>query len=71
MLLLHSDGLPEARDANGREFGDGRILAILSRMAGRSAVDVADALSGEVLAFLGRRPVGDDVSIAVLRRLPG
>ena len=70
LLLLHSDGLPEARDASGREFGDGRILAILSRMAGRPAADVAAALSGEVLAFLDRRPVGDDVSIAVLRRVP-
>jgi serine phosphatase RsbU (regulator of sigma subunit) len=71
LLLLHSDGLSEARDADGREFGDGRILATLSRMPGRSAADVAAALSGEVLAFLGRRPVGDDVSIAVLRRSPG
>ena len=70
LLLLHSDGLPEARDAQGREFGDSRTLAILLRMAGRSAADVAAALSGEVLAFLDRRPVGDDVSIAVLRRLP-
>ena len=70
LLLFHSDGLPEARDAGGREFGDGRILATLSRMAGRSAADVAAALSAEVLSFLGRQPVGDDVSIAVLRRLP-
>ncbi len=70
LLLLHSDGLPEARDASDREFGDGRVLSVLSRMAGRSAPDVAAALSAEVLAFLDRRPVGDDVSIAVLRRLP-
>jgi serine phosphatase RsbU (regulator of sigma subunit) len=69
-LLLHSDGLPEARDEAGREFGDARVLAVLLRTAGRTAVQVAAALSGEVLSFLGRRPVGDDVSIAVIRRIP-
>jgi sigma-B regulation protein RsbU (phosphoserine phosphatase) len=69
-LLLHSDGLPEARDEAGREFGDARVLAVLLRTAGRTAVQVAAALSGEVLSFLGRRPVGDDVSIAVIRRVP-
>ena len=67
---MHSDGLPEARDEAGREFGDGRVLSVLARTAGRSAAEVAATLSGDVLAFLGRRPVGDDVSIAVLRRTP-
>lgn len=69
-LLLHSDGLPEARDGSGREFGDGRVLSVLARTAGRSAAEIAAALSGEVLSFLDRRPVGDDVSIAVIRRTP-
>ncbi len=67
-LVLHSDGLPEARNALGQEFGDERTLAVLARTAGRPAADVAAALSGEVLSFLGRTPVGDDVSIGVLKR---
>jgi serine phosphatase RsbU (regulator of sigma subunit) len=70
LLLVHSDGLSEARDAQGREFGDARVLSVLARTAGRTAPEISAALSGEVLAFLGRRPVGDDVSIAVLRRIP-
>lgn len=67
-LVLHSDGLPEARNALGQEFGDERTLAVLARTAGRPAADVAAALSGEVLSFLGRTPIGDDVSIGVLKR---
>ena len=63
-------GFPRLATRSGREFGDGRVLAVLARTAGRPAADIAAALSGEVLAFLGRRPVGDDVSIAVLRRIP-
>lgn len=69
-LLIHSDGLPEARDEAEREFGDARVLSVLARTAGRTAAEIASALSGEVLSFLGRRPVGDDVSIAVIRRTP-
>ncbi len=67
-LVLHSDGLPEARNARGQEFGDEPILAVLARTAGRGAAEVVAALSGEVLSFLGRTPIGDDVSIAVLKR---
>jgi sigma-B regulation protein RsbU (phosphoserine phosphatase) len=32
-LLLHSDGLPEARDASGAEFGDARIEASVRHAA--------------------------------------
>ncbi len=67
-LVLHSDGLPEARNARGQEFGDERILSVLARTAGRGAAEVVAALSGEVLSFLDRTPIGDDVSIAVLKR---
>jgi hypothetical protein len=67
-LVLHSDGLPEARNARGQEFGDDRALSVLARTAGRGAAEIVAALSGEVLSFLGRTPIGDDVSIAVLKR---
>jgi hypothetical protein len=67
-LVLHSDGLPEARNARGQEFGDDRVLSVLARTAGRGAAEIVAALSGEVLSFLGRTPIGDDVSIAVLKR---
>ena len=67
-LVLHSDGLPEARNVLGREFGDERVLSVLARTAGRGAAEVVAALSDDVLSFLGRTPIGDDVSIAVLKR---
>ncbi len=67
-VVLHSDGLPEARNVLGREFGDERVLSVLARTAGRGAAEVVAALSDDVLSFLGRTPIGDDVSIAVLKR---
>ena len=70
LLLLHSDGLPEARDAEGREYGDARISRVLSRMAGRPAAQLVDDLQLELFAFLGRVPPEDDVSITAVRRVP-
>jgi serine phosphatase RsbU (regulator of sigma subunit) len=68
-LLLHSDGLPEARDASGAEFGDARIEASVRRAAGLSAPALVDALARDLAAFCGRESPEDDVTIAAIRRL--
>ena len=68
-LLLHSDGLPEARDASGSEFGDARIEASVRRAAGLPAPGLVDALAKDLMAFCGRETPEDDVSIAAIRRL--
>lgn len=67
-LVLHSDGLPEARDTAGREFGDERIEAALLRSAGLPAGTQVAALREDLAAFLGPAVPEDDVSIAVVRR---
>jgi len=67
-LLLHSDGLPEARDAQGREFGDARVEAVLARKGGATAPGLVGALSSDLAEFLGRQAPEDDVSIAAVRR---
>jgi hypothetical protein len=67
-LLLHSDGLSEARNASEREFGDSFIETIGGWHPGDSAQTLVDDLVGELKSFTGGRPVEDDVSIAVIRR---
>jgi serine phosphatase RsbU (regulator of sigma subunit) len=69
LLVFHSDGLTEARNGAGEEFGDARVAALLLRMAGASATAVAEVLSASLLSFLGRTAPDDDVSVAVVRRL--
>jgi hypothetical protein len=70
-LLFYSDGLPEARNASGEEFGDARAEAVAARSFATPALLVA-SLSDELRRFLGAEPPEDDVSIAVIRRkIPG
>ncbi len=68
-LLLHSDGLSEARDPAGNEFGDARIEAAIRRAAPRPAPDLVASLAGDVMAFCGGEAPEDDVSIAAIRHV--
>ena len=68
MLLFHSDGLSEARGANGEEFGDARIEHLLFRRAGARPYEVVTALVQDLDLFMGRVAAEDDVSIAAVRR---
>ncbi len=66
-LLLHSDGLSEARDASGAEFGDARVEFSLRRAAALAAPDLVASLARDVTDFCGREAPEDDVSVAVIR----
>ena len=68
-LLLHSDGLSEARDSSGAEFGDTRVESSIRRAASLPAPGLVEALARDVMAFCGREAPEDDVSIAAIRRL--
>jgi serine phosphatase RsbU (regulator of sigma subunit) len=69
ILLLHSDGLSEARNAAGEEFGEIRIEAAATRAGNATAPEIAGRLAGQLEAFCGREEPDDDVSITVIRRV--
>jgi serine phosphatase RsbU (regulator of sigma subunit) len=68
-LVFHSDGLSEARDPSGAEFGAGRLDLSLKRAASMPAPALVGALAADVMAFCGREAPEDDVSIGAVRRL--
>ncbi|MFY9552400.1 MAG: PP2C family protein-serine/threonine phosphatase [Thermoanaerobaculia bacterium] len=68
-LFLSSDGLSEARDDSGAEFGDERIESALRRNPGLSADRLAGSIALTLHDFRRRQAPEDDVSIAVIRRL--
>lgn len=67
-LFLYSDGLPEARNAAGVEFGDGRVEASVLAAAGRTPRETVRRVADDLARFLGRTPPEDDVSIAAIAR---
>ena len=67
-LLLYSDGLSEARDDSGVEFGDARLESAVRRLAPLPASDFVQALASDVRAYTHDRPPEDDISIAGIVR---
>ncbi len=68
-LLFHSDGLTEARNSNGREFGDAYVEAVIGWSPSATPDVLVQTLVGEFRSFTGERPPEDDVSIAVIQRV--
>jgi hypothetical protein len=69
-ILLHSDGLTEARNMAEREFGDQYVEVVAGWHPDANATALIDTLMGEWRMFMGDQPAEDDVSVTVIRRLP-
>ena len=65
VLCLWTDGLQEARSADGVPFGEERVLAALRLLAGTAPEEMVAGVMAEVDAFAPRR--GDDRTLLVLR----
>jgi serine phosphatase RsbU (regulator of sigma subunit) len=65
-LVLVTDGVLEARNARGVEFGFARLEALLATCAGRSAEGIARRIERSVLDHREDR-ADDDLAIVVLR----
>lgn len=68
-LLFCTDGITEARNANGEMFGEERLPAVLLDCIDCSADEVAARIAEEALAYAGGR-THDDVAILVVRVPP-
>jgi sigma-B regulation protein RsbU (phosphoserine phosphatase) len=60
-LLLFTDGLFEAANASGEEFGVPRLSAALAANARHSLEDALGRIVAEASAHGGGAPFGDDV----------
>ena len=64
-LVLYTDGVTEARNAAGEQFGQDRLVALLATCAGRSAAGIARRIE---LATMAHSPtMSDDLAVVVLR----
>jgi phosphoserine phosphatase RsbU/P len=67
LIVLFSDGVTEAENADGEEFGDDRLMKVIASVGGGSAVEVRDAIQRAVRDYCGSAPVRDDVTVMVLK----
>ncbi len=67
LLVIFTDGLVEAVDAAGEEFGEARVFATLNTPPRPDAAATLQALMAEVDRFVGLARQHDDVTCLVLR----
>lgn len=66
-LLMYTDGISEATNASGEEFGAGRLRAFLEETHSSTPREIIQKLESVVASFRGDAATSDDVSAAVMQ----
>jgi len=67
-LLLYSDGVTEAANPEGEEFGEDRLAQLLLRAGDAPAEALVGAVHDAVEEWMGDQPVADDITVVAARR---
>ena len=67
LLVIFTDGLVEAINVNGEEYGEGRLLEMLNTVPGESAAETQRFIMQSVDAFVGATRQHDDITCLFLR----
>jgi sigma-B regulation protein RsbU (phosphoserine phosphatase) len=70
VLVFYTDGVTEAFDAGGRQFGQERLLEHVAKMTGGSAADAVASTLAAVRKHAGQHPQSDDITILAIRYAP-
>ncbi len=70
VMALYSDGIPETWRDEEHDYGDERFQELLVAHRGNCVAEIRDAALADVGEFRGDAPVGDDVTLLLVRRLP-
>ena len=68
VIVWYTDGITEARDPAGKEFGEGRLCRTLLKVVGREPAEIRQYITTKVKEFCSGRPHDDDVTLVVLKR---
>ena len=67
LLVAFSDGVTEALNAGGEEYGEERLLEVVRANRSRSTTDLLEAIFASVREFSTGAVQSDDVTALVLR----
>jgi serine phosphatase RsbU (regulator of sigma subunit) len=70
LVLLYTDGITEAANPKGDEFGLDRLQSVVRRHAREPLIALAVAIETAVEVFADGTPFGDDRTLVMLRREP-
>jgi len=69
LIIVFSDGVSEALNAAGEEFGDARLEEVAAAVRDSSAADIVERIVAAVRVFTKGAPQSDDITCMVIRYL--
>ncbi|MFB3826240.1 MAG: SpoIIE family protein phosphatase [Bryobacteraceae bacterium] len=69
LVVLYSDGVTEAMNPQGEEFGEARLAELLRACRRHSAQGVVDAINKALAEWAAGTPYADDITIVAARRV--
>jgi sigma-B regulation protein RsbU (phosphoserine phosphatase) len=67
-LVLYTDGVTEALDTEGEEFGMANVIKAIQASASEGAAGVITRLTDDLREFVGPHPQYDDITLIVIRK---
>jgi phosphoserine phosphatase RsbU/P len=67
VFVFFTDGVSEAQDALGQEFGIGRLLGVIEQSRDKTARELVDAIFAAVQDFRGETAPNDDMTAVAIR----
>lgn len=67
IFIFYTDGISEAMNNKGEEFGEERLEALLRRNSAASAKEILENIRKTVFAFTGSAPQHDDFTMVVVK----
>jgi len=69
VLVIYSDGVSEAVNGNGEEFGPTRLYEVVARNLDASASGIRDRIESALTKFCQGTPAADDITLVIVKRL--
>jgi serine phosphatase RsbU (regulator of sigma subunit) len=67
LLMLYSDGVVEAANPSGEEFGEDRLIAAVESGLDREPAEIRDRILRSVRSFTGSDILADDQTLLAIR----
>jgi len=68
VLVVYSDGVSEAVNPHGEEFGPTRLYEVVARNLDASASGIRDRIESAVTKFCQGTPAADDITLVIVKR---
>ncbi len=67
-LVVYSDGVSEAANLKGEEFGMERLSQVISKNLAASASGLRDKVESSLSSFTQTAPAGDDITLVIVKK---